>query len=104
MPQDWHLRASPYESAGCPGVTAIVPEQNDVALAKLVAWRDKDQAWLQSGVTAGLFSLAVMRSRLDRMPASVLDEDELMRRLSSLAAACGIDAGHGHDAAPQLDP
>ena len=34
MPLDWMTRASKYSSPGCPGVTAIVPEENDLALAK----------------------------------------------------------------------
>ncbi|SFU71370.1 hypothetical protein SAMN02799631_01915 [Methylobacterium sp. 174MFSha1.1] len=91
MPRDWRLRATSYEGPGCPGVTAIVPEQNDVALAKLVAWREKDRDWLQSGLRAGLFSLTDMQSRLDRMPESAPAIDELRRRLSFLAATCGID-------------
>jgi hypothetical protein len=91
MPRDWPLRATSYEGLGCPGVTAIVPEQNDVALAKLVAWREKDRDWLCSGLRAGLFSLDQMHLRLDRMPESAPAFDELLRRLSSLAATCGID-------------
>jgi hypothetical protein len=91
MPTDWQLRASRYNGTECPGVTAIVPEQNDVALAKLVAWREKDTEWLKSGLRAKLFSLDAMRSRLERMPEGAPAFDEMVRRLSSLAASCGID-------------
>lgn len=66
-----------------------------MALAKLVAWREKDQDWLRSGLKAGLFSLTDMQARLDRMPESAPGIDELLRRLSSLAATCGIDVDRG---------
>ena len=55
MPLDWMTRASKYSSPGCPGVTAIVPEENDLALAKLVAWREKDIDWLRTGVAHRIF-------------------------------------------------
>jgi hypothetical protein len=35
MPFDWMTRANKYSSPACLGVTAIVPEENDLALAKL---------------------------------------------------------------------
>src|SRR6476620_29997 len=68
MPNDWTDRAIESYGEGCPGVVAVVPEENDLALAKLSAWRDKDQAWLRDGVRAGVLSLQQMASRLDRMP------------------------------------
>jgi hypothetical protein len=49
MPSDWMDRSIEYLGAECPGVVAVVPEENDVALAKLAAWRDKDQSWLNEG-------------------------------------------------------
>jgi hypothetical protein len=54
MPIDWPERAIEYAGAGCPGVVALVPEENDVALAKVAAWREKDQDWLNKGVKAGV--------------------------------------------------
>src|SRR5438270_10909849 len=37
MPTDWLERAVEYRGEECPGVIAVVPEENDVALAKLAA-------------------------------------------------------------------
>ena len=34
-------RAIKYTTPESPGVTAIVPEENDIALAKMVAWRER---------------------------------------------------------------
>jgi len=94
MPSDWMDRATKYSSPACPGVTAIVPEENDLALAKLVAWREKDIDWLRAGVAHRILSLDKMESRLDRMPAGGLasgapDLAELRKRTLLLRAAAG---------------
>ncbi|WP_348270939.1 DUF6036 family nucleotidyltransferase [Methylobacterium sp. ARG-1] len=77
-------------SAGCPGVTTIVPDPDDLALSKVVAWRDKDRDWLRSGIRAKLFSLETMAAPLVRMPDRVPERHEMMRRLAWLAAECGL--------------
>lgn len=96
MPADWTERAIEYRGAECPGVIAIVPEENDVALAKLAAWRDKDQTWLTEGIKAGVLSLERMVRRLDLMPEPNADGNppsgEILReRLRSLARCAHID-------------
>ncbi|MGE7154891.1 DUF6036 family nucleotidyltransferase [Methylorubrum rhodesianum] len=90
MPSDWMDRVQHYRGTGCPGVTAIVPDIEDVALAKVVAWREKDQNWILSGVRSRLFSLERMASRIDRMPSAAPEPAEMMRRLRSVAATCGM--------------
>ena len=90
MPTDWEDRVEPYQGSGCPGVTAIVPDINDIALAKVVAWRDKDRSWLASGIRARLFSLERMAARLGRMPEAAPEAAEMMRRLTWLATTCGV--------------
>jgi len=92
MPLDWAKRANRYESPECPGVLAILPEENDIALAKLVAWREKDIGWLKDGIAAGVLSLEKMSSRLPSMPALDLgqgmpDRDTLKSRLQILGSA-----------------
>jgi len=92
MPLDWMTRASRYSSPACPGVTAIVPEENDLALAKLVAWREKDIDWLRTGVAHRILSLDQMEARLDRLPSpdaapSVPKIEDLRERLRILRAS-----------------
>lgn len=99
MPFDWQKRAIEYAGTECPGVIAVVPEEHDVALAKLVAWREKDQDWLTEGVKAGVLSLNVMASRLDRMPPKNPDgsppaREVLLGRLRLLATRANIDFPH----------
>jgi len=96
MPIDWKTRAIEYAGAECPGVVAVVPEENDVALAKLAAWREKDQSWLDEGVKARVLSLEKMANRLDRMPQPNAEgnppaRDILSERLRSLAARARKD-------------
>jgi hypothetical protein len=96
MPSDWMERTIEYHSPECPGVVAIVPEQNDVALAKLAAWREKDQSWLSKGVGAGILSLPTMAGRLSRMPPPNAEGNPpavevLWDRLRSLAARAKVD-------------
>lgn len=95
MPIDWQERAVEYMGEECPGVIAIVPDEDDVALAKLAAWREKDQAWLAEGAKAGVISLERMASRLSLMPQPNADGTPPARRiladrLRSLAARSNI--------------
>jgi hypothetical protein len=95
MPIDWQERAIEYTGPGCPGVVALVPEENDVALAKLAAWREKDRDWLNEGVRTGVFSLERMASRLGLMPQPNAEgnppaREVLANRLLSLAAQVNI--------------
>jgi len=34
--------------------TAVCPSANDIAIAKLTAWREKDQAWLREALRSGI--------------------------------------------------
>ena len=45
MPQDWRSRAVEYVTVGG-HATAVCPSANDIGVAKLTAWREKDQHWL----------------------------------------------------------
>lgn len=90
MPADWQARAVAYESPGCPGITAIVADPADIALAKMVAWREKDKAWLMSGLRSGLFDLGLMATRLPRMPDRAPERGEMKHRLAWLAAECAL--------------
>lgn len=96
MPSDWQARAVEYRGAGSPDVAAIVPEENDVALAKLAAWREKDQDWLARGVNYGVLSLKTMVSRLGRMPEANPERGSptreiLVARLRTLASRCKVN-------------
>jgi len=68
LPYDWQDRAKLYTSANTNGVTALVPEPNDLALSKLCAGREKDMSWLVEAARAFLIDLDAMRDRFERLP------------------------------------
>jgi hypothetical protein len=86
MPLDWRARATEHRGAEAGGAVAICPDPNDIALAKLCAWREKDIAWLREAVAAGVVALALMRDHLrGGMPEDAPPGDEIERRLRALA-------------------
>lgn len=93
MPLDWEARTTEYEGSGCPGVIVIVPDVNDIALTKLVAWREKDRGWLTEGARYSLLSLQTMADRLHLMPEAdhdrgIPDKSEIIRRIRVPSMAC----------------
>ena len=91
MPLDWRTRATEYKTPD--GLaTAICPSANDIAIAKLCAWRDKDQSWLREALRSGIVktdsTAALLRTEL---PAEAPDPNELVRRLEYCGAGSGSD-------------
>jgi hypothetical protein len=84
LPEDWQDRAKLYVGVASNGIEAMVPEPNDIALSKAVAWRPKDVDWLRAAVGHLIINVATMRSRLPKLPARAGDLTELDRRLRSL--------------------
>ena len=81
MPADWQTRSRKIEEASLPGITVTVPDINDIALAKMCAWRDKDQEWLMAGVRALILKPKSMQARLPQMPESSTPRSEMDRRM-----------------------
>jgi len=87
MPPDWRNRAVEYVTPD--GLaTAICPSAEDIAIAKLCAWREKDQAWLREAFRSGIVKAdrvaALLRTELlAEAPAA----EELARRLAVAAHA-----------------
>lgn len=87
LPVDWRERASEYHGIGAPDVVAICPDPDDIAVAKLCAWREKDIQWLRDAVVAGIVSPSRMRQRLlSGLTAGAPPGDEIARRLDALEA------------------
>lgn len=94
MPSDWKDRAIDVQGHGIADAKIIVPDMNDIALAKLVAWREKDRVWLEAGVRALILKPELMRERLDRMPEN-LPRAELERRIAHMESCltnCLVDS------------
>jgi hypothetical protein len=87
MPADWRLRATEYTPPDG-SVTAVCPSADDIAIAKLTAWRDKDRDWLHDAVRSGIVKLATIERLLQAgLPIGTPDAAELERRLRSLAGS-----------------
>lgn len=81
MPLDWRMRSIEYKTPDGLAI-AICPSADDIAIAKLCAWREKDQAWLREALRSGIVkadrAAALLRTAL---PAEAPEPDEIARRL-----------------------
>ena len=86
MPADWEARAERVENLGIPDVTVLVPDVNDIALSKMMAWREKDRDWLQAGVWSKILDPRKMRERIALLPPSETPPQEIQRRMDAVSA------------------
>jgi hypothetical protein len=86
MPTDWAVRSKEYSTENTKGAIAVVPSPNDIALAKLCAWREKDQDWLSIAYGHRIIDPDAMSSLLDRMPERAPSRQELERRVGIVRA------------------
>ncbi len=86
MPLDWRSRAVEY--ATLDGLaTALCPSAEDIAIAKLCAWRGKDQAWLREAFRSGVAKADEVSALLrGEMPEAAPAPDELARRIGVATA------------------
>ena len=82
MPLDWRSRAVEYVTPD--GLaTAICPSAEDIAVAKLCAWREKDQAWLREAFRSGVVDADRVAALLGmELAAEAPASDELARRVA----------------------
>lgn len=81
MPVDWRSRAVEYVTPDRLA-TALCPSAEDIAVAKLCAWREKDQAWLREAFRSGVAKAAGVATLLrGALPDAAPAADELTRRL-----------------------
>lgn len=91
MPADWRDRATTVPLKTDPSIRVTVPELNDVALSKLIAWREKDIGWLEDAAMLGRIDPVAMAGRVEAMPLHRVEapSEELNRRLQVLAPYAG---------------
>ena len=86
MPSDWAGRAKDMGGLGIEGVSVLVPDIDDIAIAKMMAWREKDKDWLRAGVRSQILDPDAMRRRLPLAPVLDLPKVEVERRMDAVAA------------------
>jgi len=87
MPSDWRSRAVEYVTPD--GLaTAVCPSADEIAIAKLCAWREKDQAWLREAFRSGVAKADRVAALLQaELTAEAPAPDELARRVAAAAHA-----------------
>ena len=71
LPSRWRDRALTIDTPATEGVTAICPEPHDLAVSKLVAWRDKDQEYIRSLIAHGIVDPDELRNRAGELEPEV---------------------------------
>lgn len=106
MPADWRDRAAILPLRTDPSIRVTVPELGDVALSKMIAWREKDIGWLEDATQLGRIDPVAMAERVDRMPLERIEipSEELNRRLQVLARYAGPKAVEDLSALPSEPP
>jgi|SRR5580658_1011121 hypothetical protein len=85
MPLDWRGRATEYTTPDRLA-TALCPSAEDIAIAKLCAWREKDQVWLREAFRVGVAKATDTIKLLGgELPESAPARDELLRRMSIMS-------------------
>lgn len=86
MPADWRSRAREYATPDGAAV-ALCPSGEDIAIAKLCAWREKGQAWLREAFRCSVAKPAAVAALLRTpLPEAAPPLEELTRRLGSATA------------------
>jgi hypothetical protein len=86
MPLDWRSRSVEYVTPDGLAI-AICPSAEDIAIAKLCAWREKDQAWLREAFRSGVAQVDEVTALLSgTMPDEAPAADELTRRIQAATA------------------
>jgi hypothetical protein len=84
LPRRWQDRAVRIATPATAGVTGVCPHPTDLAISKIVAWREKDQDFVRALVQHGIVKITDLRARLDELDAEIAERIEpRIQRLAS---------------------
>lgn len=86
LPEGWLERLIPFRTPRTGGVTAWCLEPHDLFMSKLVAWREKDKAFLAGMLRHKFARAAVVLARIEDLPVAPEQKEELAERLKQLVA------------------
>jgi hypothetical protein len=86
LPEGWLERLIPFRTPRTRDVTAWCLEAHDLFVSKMVAWREKDQLYLAAMLRHKLAKVAVILTRIEELPVSNSEKQELTKRLQHLNA------------------
>lgn len=87
LPAGWEARQKLHLTPD--SVRVVCPENEDVALSKLCAWREKDIEWLKVAARSGLVRVGRMAERLADLPPQAPPLPVLQERLTIIRASTG---------------
>ncbi|MGK2859914.1 MAG: DUF6036 family nucleotidyltransferase [Thermoanaerobaculia bacterium] len=82
LPSDWRSRAVIVEGPDTGGAVGLCPDPADLAISKLVAWREKDREFVAAILRHGIATLDDLRSRTDELSDEVARD--VLQRLARL--------------------
>lgn len=71
LPEGWQTRIVPWKSSSTGRANAMFLDKHDLVMSKLVALRDKDLAFAEALIEAGLVDVPTLRERAGQLPAHV---------------------------------
>lgn len=90
LPSGWEARTVPVQDAvGTRGNTGHCLEAHDLAASKLVAYRDKDRAFVRTLLTEGLIDASTLLRRIATLPIEAERRERLGRWVEVTTAEIG---------------
>lgn len=71
LPHGWHDRLVRWSNQSTGEANAAFLEKHDLVVSKLVAFREKDRAFAEALIEAGLVDVAVIEARIAELPREV---------------------------------
>jgi hypothetical protein len=71
LPSQWRTRAIAIQTPSTGGVTGICPAPADLAISKLVAWREKDQEFVRVLIERRIVSIDAIRAALSEVDEQI---------------------------------
>ncbi|MFA6958488.1 MAG: DUF6036 family nucleotidyltransferase [Thermoanaerobaculia bacterium] len=82
LPSGWRSRAVRVEGPATGGAVGLCPDPADLAISKLVAWREKDREFVAAILRHGIASPGELRSRTEELAAAL--GREVLERIARL--------------------
>jgi len=82
LPAGWEARLVVVSNANTRGAKGLCLEVHDLAISKLVAWREKDRAFVRTAAHQGLLDRAVTRERLSATDLSPEQRASIEQRIA----------------------
>lgn len=91
LPAEWQARTVTIQNDNTRGAKGLCLEAHDLAVSKLVPWRDKDRRFLEALVLHGMIDEATIRRRLVETTLEPRVREAVQRRVDRLFSGGSAD-------------